>query len=65
MMKNAKYYIDLIFRNDHSKDEWIRIQEEVGEWIKNCSEAERDEFAYSGAGEMLYMTCTALDSFEK
>ncbi len=62
MMKNAKYYIDLIFQDgDHSDDEWKRIDKEVAEWIENCPEAERDEFAKSGAGEMLYMTCTAIE----
>ena len=65
MMKNAKYYIDLIFQNDYSKDEWKHIQKEVNEWIKSCSETERDKFANSGAGETLYMTCTAYENLEK
>lgn len=64
-MKNAKYYIDLILISKHSKDEWKRIQREVDEWLHNCSEEERDEFTYSGAGETLYMMCTAIDNMER
>ncbi len=60
-VKNARYYIDLIMQGRHSKEEWKRIDKEVEEWIKNCSEAEQDEFAYSGVGESLYMVCTAID----
>ena len=64
-MKDAKYYIKLILQSDHSYDEWKQIQEEVNEWINNCSEAECNEFTESGAGELLYMVCSAIDNIQK
>lgn len=59
-MKNARYYIELITGPKHTREEWVAIQKEVGEWFAGASEEEQHEFTYSGAGELLSMMCTAL-----
>ena len=56
-MKDAEYYIDLVFNHYRSHEEWMELFEEGKEWLKYCSPEQELVFAQSGAGEMLYMIC--------
>lgn len=42
-----------IFFGDHSDAEWIEINEKVQSELKKASEAEKQEFVDSGAGNLL------------
>ena len=48
-----------------SAQEWLILEEEVAEAMKVATENEIQDFADSGAGEALYMTCSALRIVEE
>ena len=57
-MKNAEYYINLIFYGGIEElIAWKDLQAEVLEWFENASSDERELFCDSGAGEALQMLC--------
>ena len=54
-MKKLVDYIDIIFYESHSKEEWIKIDEKVNKLYNESEPDEKREFDESGAGEMLGM----------
>lgn len=48
-----------IMLGNHSKDEWLSLNQEVNDAIASASEDEVQSFVDSGAGEMLDMICAA------
>ncbi|MBR1456383.1 MAG: hypothetical protein IJ594_04400 [Oscillospiraceae bacterium] len=54
-MKDARYYIYRIMNGNYTDEEWQALNDEVQEWLKECSEEQERIFRESGAGETLYM----------
>lgn len=43
---------------DHpTREDWLRIEQEVAEAMKEATETEIEDFVESGAGEILDMVC--------
>ena len=55
----------IIMTQNHSVADWLSLDKEVNEAMKNATEEEIDEFVDSGAGEELDMTCSAIHEMEK
>lgn len=49
----------VIMLNNHTREEWMRIEKEVEQAMKESTEAEVEDFVESGAGEILDMICEA------
>ena len=60
MMKTADYYIEKVLMHEYSDEQWLQLDEEIDRWREAVAPEERIEFAESGAGEMLYMICSAI-----
>lgn len=50
----------VIMTQNHSVTDWLSLDKEVNDAMKNATAAEIDEFVDSGAGEELDMTCSAI-----
>lgn len=48
---------EVIMLNNHTREEWLRIEQEVAAAMKESTEEEIDDFVESGAGEILDMIC--------
>lgn len=48
-----------------SMKEWIDLEREVDEAMREASEKEIDSFVEGGAGEILDMTCSAIRNIQK
>ena len=59
-IKRADYYIEKVARYEYSDEDWLLLEKEIENWRKETSYEERIKFAESGAGEMLYMICSAI-----
>ena len=46
-----------IMLNDHKREDWLKIEQEVATAMKESTEEEIDDFVESGAGEILDMIC--------
>ncbi len=55
----------IIMTQNHSVADWLNLDKEVNEAMRNATEAEIDEFVDSGAGEELDMTCSAIREIRK
>lgn len=55
----------IIMTQNHSIADWLSLDKEVNEAMKNATEAEIDEFVDSGAGEELDMTSSAIREMAK
>ena len=55
---------DIIF-GSHSPQEWLMLDREVDAAIKESTDDEVQEFVDSGAGEELYMICSAIRNIEE
>lgn len=55
---------DIIF-GSHSPQEWLMLDSEVDAAIKESTDDEVQEFVDSGAGEELYMICSAIRNIEE
>lgn len=64
----ARHLLELkrvIMTQNHSVADWLNLDKEVNEAMKNATEAEINEFVDSGAGEELDMTCSAIREIKK
>ena len=64
----ARHLLELkrvIMTQNHSVADWLSLDKEVNEAMKNATEAEINEFVDSGAGEELDMTCSAIREIKK
>ncbi len=52
--------INDILINDHTPEEWLRLEREVDELLEQSSEENIQKFVDSGAGEMLDMICSGI-----
>lgn len=52
--------INDILINDHTPEEWLRLEREVDELLEQSSEDNIQKFVDSGAGEMLDMICSGI-----
>ena len=55
----------IIMTQNHSAADWLSLDKEVNEAMKNATETEINEFVDSGAGEELDMTCSAIREMRK
>ena len=53
-------FIDEILKEDHTFDEWLELESEVNCYLAELTEEQQDYFADSGAGELLWMMCSAI-----
>lgn len=53
MSKKLKELEEIIFGEDRTDEEWLRVEKEVKEAWKYASDEEKREFEESGAGDML------------
>ncbi len=60
IIKDARYYINKILFQNHSKEDWLSLKLEVNDWWKTAPPTQKEEYVTSGAGECLGMIC---DSF--
>ena len=54
-----------IMLGKHSVQEWLKLDKEVDAAMKTATESEIQDFADSGAGEELYMICSAIRNIEE
>ena len=59
-IKDAKYFINKVIKENHSKDEWCSLRDEIKKWLKDAPTDQKDEFLKSGAAECLAMICVRL-----
>lgn len=59
-VKNAKYYINKVIKENHSKNEWLALRDEIKVWLRDAPADQKDEFIKSGATECLAMICVRL-----
>lgn len=52
--------IDEILKENHTFDEWLELEAEVNCYLAELTEEQQDYFADSGAGELLWMMCSAI-----
>ena len=57
MIRKLDELIDVIMLSNPTKEEWLRIEQEVAEAMKESAEEEIEDFVESGAGEILDMIC--------
>lgn len=55
---------DIMF-GSHSPQEWLMLDSEVDAAIRESTDDEVQEFVDSGAGEELYMICSAIRNIEE
>ena len=60
MIKTLKELATTIMINDFSHDEWLKVEQEVDEAMLRSTEEECQDFADSGAGEILDMICSGI-----
>ena len=65
MARNLLELKRVIMTQNHSVADWLSLDKEVNEAMKNATEAEINEFVDSGAGEELDMTCSAIREIKK
>lgn len=54
-----------IMLGKHSVQEWLKLDKEVDAAMKTATESEIQDFVDSGAGEELYMICSAIQNIEE
>lgn len=60
-MKKLKDFIDIIFKEEHTGEEWRKIDSEVDVVYKTATDEEKKEFEVSGAADMLGMLVEYVD----
>ena len=53
-------FIDEILKETHTFDEWLELEAEVNGYLAELTEEQQDYFADTGAGELLWMMCSAI-----
>ena len=60
-VKDAKYYINkVMIKENHSKEEWLSLRNEIKEWLRDAPVEQKDQFIKSGAADCLAMICVRL-----
>jgi hypothetical protein len=53
-------FIDEILNGTHSYEEWLELETEVNAYLKELTDEQQDYFTNTGAGELLWMICSAI-----
>ncbi len=61
MPRSLKKLKKVIFGEDMTDEEWLKIHEEVNEALKSATEKEKQDFLDSGAGDMLEQIIEFMD----
>nr|DAT27058.1 MAG TPA: hypothetical protein [Bacteriophage sp.] len=61
MPRSLKKLKKVIFGEDMTDEEWLKIHEEVNEALKSATEKEKQDFWDSGAGDMLEQIIEFMD----
>ena len=65
MARKLKELAKVILLNNFTHEEWLEIDREVDEAIVCSAEEECQDFADSGAGEVLDMVCSGIRNTQK